>query len=71
MYESMRRDGLLPWEARNQTCRISRVEARVVMKNIAEHIEKQERDQERWQQTLDAMEPAAQGKVVDASVVHS
>ena len=27
-------------------------------------------EQERWQQTLEAMESAAQGKVVDASEVH-
>ncbi|PMR71739.1 hypothetical protein CR158_10385 [Halomonas heilongjiangensis] len=40
------------------------------MKNRAEDIEKRERDQERWQQTLDAIESATQGEVVDASEVH-
>jgi hypothetical protein len=31
----------------------------------------QQLEQERWKQTLEAMESAAQGKVVDASEVHS
>ena len=37
---------------------------------LSEYIQKQQREQERWQQTLEAMESAAQGKVVDASEVH-
>lgn len=43
----------------------------VINQALAEYIEKQQREQERWQQTLDAMESAAQGKVVEASEVHS
>src|SRR6056297_235749 len=35
---------------------------------LSEYIDKQRLEQDRWQQTLDAMEPAAQGKVVDASL---
>ena len=31
----------------------------------------QQLEQERWKQTLEAMESAAQGKLVDASEVHS
>lgn len=31
----------------------------------------QQLEQERWKQTLEAMESATQGKVVDASEVHS
>lgn len=30
----------------------------------------QQLEQERWKQTLEAMESAAQGKVIDASEVH-
>jgi len=34
-------------------------------------MERQQLEQERWKQTLEAMESAVQGKVVDASEVHS
>ncbi|WP_244208604.1 hypothetical protein [Vreelandella andesensis] len=37
---------------------------------LSEYIEKQQPEQERRKQTLEAMESAAQGKVVDASEVH-
>jgi len=43
----------------------------VINQALAEYIDKHQREQERWQQTLDAMESAARGKVVDANEVHS
>lgn len=43
----------------------------VINQALSEYIDKQQLEQERWQQTLDAMESAAQGKVVDASEVHN
>ncbi|WP_024461042.1 CopG family ribbon-helix-helix protein [Marinimicrobium sp. LS-A18] len=42
----------------------------VINKALSEYIERQQREQERWNQTLKAMESAAQGKLVDASEVH-
>jgi predicted transcriptional regulator len=43
----------------------------VINQALSEYIERQQREQERWKQTLEAMESAAQGKLVDASEVHS
>jgi predicted transcriptional regulator len=51
--------------------RLHRSKGWVINQALAEYLEKQQREQERWQQTLEAMESAAQGKVVDASEVHS
>lgn len=42
----------------------------VINQALTEYIDKQNLEQERWNQTLGAMESAAQGKVVDASEVH-
>ena len=42
----------------------------VINQALSEYIARQQLEQERWQQTLEAMESAAQGKVVDASEVH-
>lgn len=50
--------------------RLQRSKGWVINQALAEYIEKQRVEQERWQQTLEAMESAAQGKVVDASEVH-
>lgn len=50
--------------------RLHRSKGWVINQALAEYIEKEQREQERWRQTLDAMESAAQGKVVDASKVH-
>ncbi len=50
--------------------RLHRSKGWVINQALSEYIEKQQREQERWQQTLEAMESAAQGKVVDASEVH-
>lgn len=50
--------------------RLQRSKGWVINQALAEYIEKQRVEQERWQQTLEAMESAAQGKVIDASEVH-
>ncbi len=50
--------------------RLNRSKGWVINQALSEYIEKQRLDQERWKQTLEAMESAAQGKVVDASEVH-
>ena len=51
--------------------RLHRSKSWIINQALSEYIEKQMLEQERWQQTLEAMESAAQGKVVDASEVHS
>lgn len=51
--------------------RLHRSKGWVINQALSEYIEKQNLEQERWNQTLEAMESAAQGKVVDASEVHS
>lgn len=50
--------------------RLNRSKSWVINQALSEYIEKQQLEQERWKQTLEAMESAAQGKVVDASEVH-
>lgn len=50
--------------------RLNRSKGWVINQALSEYIDKQHVEQARWQQTLDAMESAAQGKVVDASEVH-
>ena len=49
--------------------RLHRSKSWVINQALSEYIEKQQLEQERWKQTLEAMESAAQGKVVDASEV--
>ncbi|RVU33349.1 ribbon-helix-helix protein, CopG family [Rheinheimera riviphila] len=51
--------------------RLNRSKGWVINQALAEYIEKQQLELDRWQQTLAAMESAAQGKVVAASEVHS
>lgn len=50
--------------------RLNRSKGWVINQALSEYIAKQQLEQERWEQTLQAMESAAQGKVVDASEVH-
>jgi predicted transcriptional regulator len=38
---------------------------------LRSYIQRQEQDQARWQETLQAMESVAQGKAVPAEVVHA
>jgi len=51
--------------------RLHRSKGWVINQALSEYIEKQRLEQERWHQTLEAMESATQGKVVDASEVHT
>lgn len=51
--------------------RLNRSKGWVINQALAEYIDKQQLELARWQQTLDAMESAAQGKVVDAGEVHN
>ena len=50
--------------------RLNRSKCWVINQAVSEFLEKQQLEQERWKQTLEAMESAAQGKVIDASEVH-
>ncbi len=50
--------------------RLQRSKGWVINQALSEYIEKQLLEQARWQQTLEAMESAAQGKVVDSEEVH-
>lgn len=50
--------------------RLDRTKGWVINRAVSEFIQKQQEEQERWEQTLQAMESAANGKVVDASRVH-
>ncbi|MCL5043324.1 MAG: transcriptional regulator [Gammaproteobacteria bacterium] len=50
--------------------RLQRSKGWVINQAVQEYIEKQQLEQKRWSQTLEAMESAAQGKLVDASEVH-
>lgn len=51
--------------------RLHRSKAWVINHAVAEYIEKQKLEQERWAQTLDAMESVALGKMVESSEVHN
>ena len=51
--------------------RLQRSKGWVINQALSEYIAKQQLEQVRWQQTLQAMESAAQGKVVDADEVHA
>ena len=50
--------------------RLQRSKGWVINQALEEYIAKQKLEQERLQQTLDAMESAAQGRVAEASDVH-
>jgi len=50
--------------------KLQRSKGWVINQALNEYIEKQQLEQDRWKQTLEAMESAAQGKVVDASEVN-
>lgn len=50
--------------------KLQRSKSWVINQALSEYIARQQLEQERWQQTLEAMESAAQGKLVDANKVH-
>lgn len=54
----------------NMAQRLQRSKGWLINQAMAEYLERHEREQVRWQATLDAMESAAQGRVADADAVH-
>lgn len=50
--------------------KLKRSKGWVINEALSEYLSKQEREQERWKQTLAAMESVAQGKIVDGNEVH-
>lgn len=50
--------------------KLQRSKGWIINQALIEYLEKQQLEQERWQQTLEAMESAAQGKVVAGEEVH-
>ncbi|RUO48508.1 CopG family ribbon-helix-helix protein [Pseudidiomarina donghaiensis] len=50
--------------------KLSRSKGWVIKQALAEYIEKQKLEQQRWHETLQAMESAVTGKVVDGDTVH-
>ncbi|KZN14451.1 CopG family ribbon-helix-helix protein [Marinomonas sp. TW1] len=50
--------------------KLQRSKGWVINQALIEYLEKQQLEQERWQQTLEAMESAAKGKVVAGKEVH-
>jgi len=50
--------------------RLHRSKGWVINQALSEYIEKQLLEQSRWQQTLEAMESAAHGNLVDGKEVH-
>lgn len=51
--------------------RLQRSKGWVINQALAEYIDKEQREQERWRQTLEAMESAARGNVAEADQVHA
>ncbi|RBP85197.1 ribbon-helix-helix protein, CopG family [Marinomonas rhizomae] len=50
--------------------KLQRSKGWIINQALVEYLEKQQLEQERWQQTLEAMESAAKGKVVADEEVH-
>jgi len=50
--------------------KLKRSKGWVINEALSEYLSKQEREQQRWKQTLAAMESVAQGKILDADEVH-
>ena len=50
--------------------RLNRSKGWVINRALSEYIEKQQLEEGRWRQTLEAMESAVQGKMMDAGEVH-
>lgn len=50
--------------------KLQRSKGWIINQALIEFLEKQQLEQDRWQQTLEAMESAAQGKVVAGEDVH-
>lgn len=50
--------------------KLRRSKSWVINQALKEYLERQEQEQDRWQETLKAMESVAQGKVVSSEAVH-
>ncbi|KFZ28030.1 MULTISPECIES: CopG family ribbon-helix-helix protein [Pseudidiomarina] len=50
--------------------KLNRSKGWVIKEALVEYLAKQQLEQQRWQETLQAMESATQGRVVDADSVH-
>jgi|TARA_R110001606_G_C15139980_1_gene624420 predicted transcriptional regulator len=50
--------------------KLQRSKGWIINQALVEFLEKQQLEQDRWQQTLEAMESAAQGKVIAGEKVH-
>jgi len=51
--------------------KLQRSKSWLINQALREYMERQELEQRRWQETLDAMESVAQGKVVSGDAVHA
>jgi predicted transcriptional regulator len=51
--------------------KLQRSKSWLINQALSEYIERQSLEQSRWQETLNAMESVAQGKVVSAAVTHA
>jgi predicted transcriptional regulator len=51
--------------------KLQRSKSWLINQALREYMERQELEQRRWQETLDAMESVAQGKVVSGEAVHA
>lgn len=51
--------------------KLQRTKSWLINQALAEFIQRQEQEQVRWQETLQAMESVAQGKVVSGEAVHA
>jgi predicted transcriptional regulator len=51
--------------------KLNRTKSWVINQALREFLEKQDLEQERWNQTLEAMESVAQGRVVSGEAVHA
>ena len=51
--------------------KLHRTRSWLINQAVREVIQRQEQDQARWQETLEAMESVAQGKVVSGEAVHT
>jgi len=51
--------------------KLQRSKSWLINQALREYMERQELEQQRWQETLDAMESVAQGNVVSGEAVHA
>lgn len=55
----------------NMASKLHRSKGWLINQALTEYLQRQELEQTRWQETLDAMESVAQGKVASADEVHA